>query len=336
MCLLRRQKAPLFIAGMNGFLGRSSDLRRSVGTIQERSPVIYHGASSLLRNILITTISFFCVCNNLFSTLEGDFEEKIDSLKWIAYSPTDFNPETQEYPTGISIREDLKTLSNAGFNGLITYSLESILAEIPKIAKESGFKAVIMGIWDIHSQRELDNAIKMREYADGYCVGNEGINERRYELEELRKVIDYVKAKTKLPATTSEEIRQYAKQEVAAVGDWIFPNAHPVLYNVKTPSKAVDWIKNYCKIVTRSALGQEKPVLFKEIGYPTAGDNVCNEDNQKEFFQLMENSEVNFAYFEAFDQPWKDYLPFEPHWGVFDSQRLPKRFIAEKVSNPHK
>src|SRR3989338_10329875 len=45
--LLRRQKAPPFMAGVNGFLGRSSDLRRSVGTIQERSPVIYHGASSL-------------------------------------------------------------------------------------------------------------------------------------------------------------------------------------------------------------------------------------------------------------------------------------------------
>ena len=73
--LLRRQKAPLFMAGMNGFLGRSSPmesdttcrphrsrrtdrrLRRtngvptkssgSVGTIQKRSPVIYHGESSL-------------------------------------------------------------------------------------------------------------------------------------------------------------------------------------------------------------------------------------------------------------------------------------------------
>ena len=52
--LLRRQKAQLFIAGMNGFLGRSSDLRRSVGTIQERSPVIYHGESSLCAMILMS------------------------------------------------------------------------------------------------------------------------------------------------------------------------------------------------------------------------------------------------------------------------------------------
>lgn len=285
------------------------------------------------RNAFTTIFIFLFLCNNLFSSVSNDFQQKIDSLKWIAYSPTDFNPEANTYPADASIREDLKTLRKAGFSGLVTYSSVSILAEVPKIAKEAGFKGIIMGIWDIRSQAELDNAIKMSEYVDGYCVGNEGINERRYELQELRKAIDYIKIKTKRPATTSEEIRQYAKQEVVEIGDWVFPNAHPVLYNIKSPSKAIAWLEKYYRIVKRSSSALGKPVLFKETGYPTAGDALCNEDNQKEFFLLLEHTEVKFVYFEAFDQFWKDYSPFEPHWGLFDAQRTAKKFIAEKPSN---
>ncbi|MCP4424487.1 MAG: glycosyl hydrolase, partial [Chloroflexi bacterium] len=34
------------------------------------------------------------------------------------------------------------------------------------------------------------------------------------------------------------------------------------------------------------------------------------------------------VYFEAFDQPWKDTQPIEPHWGLFYNDRLPKPAAA--------
>ncbi len=43
-----------------------------------------------------------------------------------------------------------------------------------------------------------------------------------------------------------------------------------------------------------------------------------------------------FAYFEAFDQSWKDHLPIEPHWGLFASDRTPKP-VAKRLlaANAH-
>lgn len=259
-----------------------------------------------------------------------EFKEKINSLRWIAYAPTNFNPEIADYPSESSLEEDLKVLSNAGFNGLITYGAQNSLADIPKIAGRLGFKGIIMGIWDIGSEDELDNAIKMSGYVDAYCVGNEGLYVR-YELADLIKTIDYIKAATGKPATTTEQITDYAKQQILEAGDWIFPNIHPFLNNIKSIPRAVDWIKKHFRILSRHASILNKPLLFKEIGYPTRGDPLASSARQKEFFKLTEKTEVKFAYFEAFDQYWKQTLPIEPHWGLYDRYRKPKKFIAEKI-----
>ena len=60
-----------------------------------------------------------------------------------------------------------------------------------------------MGIWDIRDPREKDNALAMSGYVDGYCMGNEGLS-IRYEVDELKKAIDELRDKSRLPVTTSE------------------------------------------------------------------------------------------------------------------------------------
>ncbi len=281
-----------------------------------------------IRRITLFLFILAC-CGNVFG-LSEDFVHKINSLKWIAYAPTNFNPLAGTYPSSGSMKDDLTVLLNAGFNGIITYGAQDTLAEIPKIAKEMGFKGVIMGLWDIRSGLEKANAAAMAGYADGYCLGNEGLS-IRYEVDELKKAIQELKELTAKPVTTSEEINDYAKQYIVELGDWVFPNVHPYFSNVTQPGKAVSWIEKYYKILRRSA-PKEKPILFKEVSLPTRGDNRCSEKNQRDFFILMEFSGVKFAYFEAFDQSWKTHLAVEPHWGLFDKKRRPKKFIAEMLT----
>ena len=38
----------------------------------------------------------------------------------------------------------------------------------------------------------------------------------------------------------------------------------------------------------------------------------------------MTSDKAMFSYFEAFDQPWKNTMPVEPYWGLFDKDRQPK------------
>ncbi len=285
------------------------------------------------RTVSIAAIVLFCLCGNLFS-LDEDFCSKINNLKWIAYSPTNFNPIKGVCPLPVSIKDDLALLHRVGFNGIITYGSQEILMDIPKIARESGFEGVIMGIWNFKDEQEVDNAVKMAEYVDGYCVGNEGLS-LRYEVDELIKAIENVKAKTNKPVTTTEEINDYAKRYMVELGDWIFPNAHPYFSNAKSPYEAARWVKKHYQIIKRGA-PENKPILFKEVGLPTRGDSGCSQRRQKEFFILMEQSEVNFAYFEAFDQYWKRHHSVEPYWGLFDKKRQPKKFAYGKLNKDKK
>lgn len=278
--------------------------------------------------ILIFIVAVFIPRSSLFA-MDKDFENKLNSLRWVAYAPTNFNPKKGLFPSDESIKEDLKVLVNSGFQGIVTYGADGTLGEIPKIARGSGFKGVIMGIWDLNSREEFNNAVKMAPYVDGYCVGNEGLD-ARYGLEKLKAVMLDIKTKTGRAVTTTEEIFDYGKQYVCELGDWIFPNAHPFLAETKVPSGGVRWLKQYYKILKHNSCGG-KPVLFKEVGYPTKGDRLASEKNQKEFFTLMEFTDVKFVYFEAFDQNWKVHLPVEPHWGLFDKNRKPKKFVLLKI-----
>lgn len=258
--------------------------------------------------------------------MSEEFKEKVRTLKWVAYAPTNFDPDQGNYPLEDSIRKDLSVLYQYGFTGIVTYGAGATLAEIPRIATEAGFHGVIMGIWDIENREEIMNAILASKYVDGYCVGNEGLNSR-YDSGLLKKVILTIKESTHKPATTTEQISDYANDEIFSIGDWIFPNTHPFLSEVREPKKAVIWTEKHYQRLKKHC-PPDKIVLFKETGYPTKGDSKATEANQMEFFLNLEKSGILFVYFEAFDQKWKNDLSVEPHWGLFYGNRKPKKYIA--------
>ncbi len=251
---------------------------------------------------------------------------------WVAYAPTNFNPLTGQYPDEASMRSDLEKLVDINAYGIVTYGSEQTLGQIPRIAKELGIPKVIMGIWDPANQAELTNALEAQVFVDGYCVGNEGLD-NRYSFSVLDGVIKTLRGQTKKPVTTTEEIGDYSDQQLVNVGDWVFPNAHPYWQGIKDPSTAVSWTVNqHNDLTTRTAI----PVVFKEVGLPSEGEQGLSEANQNSYYRQLESAFLGEPYtktvhFEAFDQPWKDSAPVEPHWGLFTATREPKEVAKPQV-----
>jgi len=288
---------------------------------------------SLLLSALFLTNAILMVPAEASNNPEMSFEGKLVVLPWVTYAPS---RSAQANET--EVRKDLQLLYDTGFLGIITYSSFEPLASVPRIAKEIGFKGVIMGIWSPTSSLEIENAKSMAEYVDGYCVGNEGLSAGRYNFATLQGAIDELRQNTSKPVTTTEPVGSYLNNlPLLELGDWVFPNAHPYWADKKEPTAARDWTVQRYNDLLKKVLPQtskpDKPVLFKEVGLPTAGDPACSETNQAEYFRLLQETTVPFAFFEAFDQPSKhEYwsgtnYDVGPHWGLFKSNRSPKEVV---------
>lgn len=269
---------------------------------------------------------------------EPVLKEKINNLKWVAYSPTDCDPEENRWPQEDSIKKDLKVLRSAGFEGLITYATGKEMATIPVLAQEAGFKGLIIGIWNPKDMEEIKRAIQNdNKLVIGFCLGNEGIIFNQYSLEDLKKAMDYVRNATGKAVTTSEPVHMYFKNKsLLEIGDFYLPVVHPWWAGLKEPEPAVSFtVEQYNKLQN---LNSQKPVLIKETGLPTGGNPQCSEEKQREFYQLLEKKGVKFAYFEAFDQfwkisrPWVKRSPIETYWGIFTAERKPKLITQDLIA----
>jgi len=259
------------------------------------------------------------------AAVSAEWKEKVSRIVWVAYSPPTADPDRGVEATPEAIHEDLTVLRNAGFTGLVTYSSSGVLGrELPALAESLGFQRLIMGIWDPFNQEEIAVADAAAELPIvlGFCVGNEGLR-KRYEMPVLSAAIQSLREATGKPVTTTEEIDDYADEDLLRLGDWVFPNVHPYFHNQLDPDAAVRWTQAAFDDFKRRT---DRFVMFKEVGLPTAGDpeGKLSEANQEKYYLELAKMDVQFVYFEAFDQPWKTHLPIEPHWGIFLSDRTPK------------
>lgn len=280
-------------------------------------------------------LNFSCSrkCNLSSDGLEEDplqqLKEKLFSLCWVAYAPTNFDPSQGIRPDKESIKSDLLVLRQAGFEGIVTYGMDIVedITTLSLIADSLGFKAVILGVWDPTNTEEIAKAklAGKQDLVVGFCVGNEGLN-NRYDLKSLVSAMRDLADATQKPVTTTEELEDYQNSLVLELGDWIFPNVHPYWHGISEPASAVIWTaEQYKNLKTKT----NKLIVFKEVGLPTAGDSTVSEKKQADYYKLLKYTLVSFVYFEAFDQPWKIHANVEPHWGLFRSDRSPKEVIDD-------
>lgn len=270
--------------------------------------------------------------------------------RFIAYQPTSLQVNngrlTQADPEGI--REDLSVL-RPRFDGLITYGATSGAEKIPDIAAQLGFRAVIMGIWDVGDPQALNNVIaaarRHPQLVVGVSVGNERVFANEISVAALtRALADMRKRAPQLAIATSEPFHIFLKPEAAALlreSDFLLPIVHPVhqpWFKSAAADNAADFVGNVLNDLGKVYCG---PILVKETGAPTAPANAgfspaVQADIYRALARRIPPDESRaFAYFSAFDAPWRvhdamaagGYFPEEAHWGLYTEKRSAKRVV---------
>lgn len=273
--------------------------------------------------------------------------------RFIAYQPTALKVIDGKLTKAddADIRADLETL-RPWFNGLITYGALNGNERVPDIAKESGFRAVVMGVWDISNATEIDQALAARrrnpDIVAGLSLGNEVVFGNRGTWSDLRARLKAVREVAPgLPLSISEPFAEYLdhreSRSVLRETDFMLVNIHPVFETWFRAGTADNWTDFVVRVLARLRKIYSRPILVKETGVPTGpASSGFSVDMQRDFYDLLRKrfrpSRKNaFAYFSAFDEPWRpgDFNPVpgahpeEAHWGLFTADRRPKPFISE-------
>ena len=271
--------------------------------------------------------------------------------RFIAYQPTSLQVvdgrSTQADPA--SIRADL-TVLRPRFDSLITYGALHGAEEIPSIAASLKFRAIIIGVWNPFDRAELNAALSAASQnanVVGLSLGNELVFSGRRTFAELANLMASIrKTAPQVALSTSEPFHLFydaaASSELSQV-DFLLANVHPVFqpwFREADDKNAAHFVVNVVAQLSETYCG---PILVKETGVPTApAASGFNDERQASFYkelrlQFPPSSDRAFAYFAAFDAPWRAYdttpvgraSASEAHWGLFDEARHPKMVIAE-------
>ena len=199
--------------------------------------------------------------------------------RFVSYQPTSLQivDGHATHASEASIADDLTVLRKR-FDGLITYGALNGAERIPDVAAKMGFRAVIVGVWDISNTEEIANAIaawrRHPELVVGISLGNEIVFGKRGTFESIGRVLESVRAEaTGVLLTTSEPFHLFYDGDAAATLadiDFMLVNVHPVFqpWFAQAPTEnAAQFVVN---VVDRLAQSYCGPILVKETGEPTA------------------------------------------------------------------
>jgi len=271
--------------------------------------------------------------------------------RFVAYQPTALHvvDGNATQASEQSIAEDL-TVLRSRFDGLITYGALHGAERIPDVAARMGYRAVIVGVWDVASEQELGNAIaawrRHPQLVVGLSLGNEVVFGKRADFGTLAGVLANVRTKAPgLALATTEPFHLLLEADaipVFAKSDFLLANVHPVFepwFASATAETAAQFVVNVVDLLAAAYCG---PVLVKETGAPTAPKEAgYSESRQANFYARLRElfaptATRAFAYFSAFDAPWRvadshpvpGPHPEEGHWGLYDEARRPKAVVS--------
>ena len=262
--------------------------------------------------------------------------------RWVVYDPTGYDPYHGQFPAEMSMRDDLRALQSKGFNGLITMSSGGPLKDIARIAHETGFQMVIVGVWDVRNTNEVSAALSVAEYADAYCIGQSGLS-KRYSVGELREMVARFQRETARPVVVSETLGEYeSNPQLVLLGDFLFPDVHSNWRQGETPEDA--WAETFAAARKAAQLvsgDPERQVLLKMVSFPSGGAPGLTPITQARFYRYVvegarDNKDiparVSFSFMGAFDTPWKatayGWTPPEQSTGLFTVKREPKLAVS--------
>lgn len=305
--------------------------------------------ASLLITLLmgILTVVLWGIVNR--PDIEPMWPAKVEGF---SFSPMrgEQSPIKREYPDIASIDEDLALLAGDA-HAVRTYTVESTMAEVPRLAGVHGLN-VALGAWisnnEKRNEEEITKLIKVfrenHKQVVRVFVGNEAIFRTEQTVDEMIKHIRRVKKSVWAPVSTAEPADIWIKNpKLAAEVDFIAVHLLPYWED-----KSVDDAVGYAMDVYHSLKKAfpDKEVVISEVGWPsngrTRGDAVPSHANQAKFLRRFlaeaEREKITYYIMEAFDQPWKRAIEGEAgsHWGVYNVDREPKfAFTAPVVPVPN-
>ena len=289
--------------------------------------------------------------------------EALAQARFVTYQPTSLTVMNGRVApsNASSIRADLGVLRQR-FDGLITYDAIHGNEALPALAAALKFRALIIGVWDPLDETQLAAAIaaarRFPELVTGLSLGNELLFSRRMTAAGLVAAI--ARLRQRLPATplsTTEPFHLFydaAQSELLGQLDFLLVNVHPVFqpwFHQADDATAAQFVVNVLAELAARSCG---PILVKETGMPTApAEAGFSAARQASFYRelrqrLPPTSLHAFAYFAAFDAPWRAFdalaapgakpgvHPEEAHWGLYDGARRPKLAARELPALPER
>ncbi len=276
----------------------------------------------------------------------------LGAARFITYQPTALQVINGQAHAAdpASIRADLAAL-RPHFDALITYDAVHGAEAIPVLAAALHFRALIIGVWNPFDPAEVDAALKAaREYPHlvlGVSLGNEMLfSHRASESDLTARLAALHAAAPRLALSTSEPFHLFEQPQTAALRaelDFLLPIVHPLFqpwYAGSAPRTGAQFVVNVAGDLARDYCG---PLLIKESGEPTApAARGYSPGRQAAFWAALREllpptRERAFAYFAAFDAPWRASdatgvpgpHPEEAFWGLFDAARRPKAAVDQ-------
>jgi len=194
--------------------------------------------------------------------------------------------------------------------------------------------------------QEINNGIRLAnsypEIIVAVNVGNEALvdwTDHKVDTDTIISYVRTVKESIKQPVTVAENYKWWAEQGLALSKelDFIAVHVYPVWENKDINEGMSYTIENLLEV--RNALPESK-IVISEAGWATIASEFgdrASEEKQLQYYNEMVSfaKEINITtfFFEAFDEEWKgdpgNMLGAEKHWGLFTTDRKPKKVMSE-------
>jgi hypothetical protein len=242
---------------------------------------------------------------------------------WVSYDSAYYWPEDLkdklghafQEPTEAQIRQELKLLREAGFTALYLHESRVGQRNVPRLAREAGFRGIVMTIRigtpkqlsspELRTQIETANAAS--PWVDAFCLGE--VTAREVDLAELKQLLAELRASTKKPVTTSFLDDEYFGRRGARLRELADFTIRGLHHHWKT-QPSVEQALRRMERAYESFREDESPALLTFVGFPSGGHAAWSEKSQEEFLvaatqSLRAPTGTNCVLYTSFDLPWQ-------------------------------
>ena len=259
------------------------------------------------------------------------------ALTGLAYGPYHKGQGPGTAPSKEEIQADMPTLTSLT-HCIRLYSSTGAASTIVQAA-EANHISVALGIALSNNRQENEREIAAAEQlvatykaVRAVIVGNEvwgnPRNDQALLHAELQKVYRDIQQANKASGrsvlvTAAEEYYVWLHHpELADNVDFLTVHIYP-FWQKQSMANAIQFLNGAYQMVKASF--PNKPIVIGETGWPSEGgaygQAIANSDNQvrylKDFSTWAQRNNVQYFYFEAFDEDWKSEQGFGPHWGLY-------------------